>query len=180
MSRIGRKPIELPKGVSASVADGVIRIRGPRGELVQPMIDGVLAQQEGDQLIISRERETQQLRAFHGMVRALVANMVHGVSVGFERKLEIQGVGYKAEVKGKDFLLSLGYSHPITYAIPQGIKIDVDAKTNVIKVTGNDRCQVGQVASELRGFRPPDHYKGKGIRYMGERVRIKAGKSATK
>lgn len=180
MSRIGKKPVDLPKGVTTAIGDGVIRIKGPRGELSQPILEGIQAAVDGNQLVITRERETRQLRASHGLVRAIVANMVKGVSTGFERKLEIQGVGYKAELKGADLVLILGYSHPIVYHIPQNIKIEVDAKANIIKVSGNDRAQVGQVAAELRGFRPPDSYKGKGIRYEGERVRIKAGKSATK
>ncbi|MEL6347085.1 MAG: 50S ribosomal protein L6 [Myxococcota bacterium] len=176
MSRIGKQPVELPKGVTFSVAGGQIKVKGPKGELSKKIAPGITFSQEANVIKVIRDNDSRQQRAYHGLMRALLANMVTGVSAGFKRELEIIGIGYKAEVKGAKLIMNLGYSHPIVYPFPDGIKIDVDKATRVI-VTGADKEKVGQVAAELRGKRPPDSYKGKGVRYAGERVRLKAGKS---
>lgn len=179
MSRIGNKPIKLPQGVTVSLVDGSLSVKGPKGELSRGVARGVGVSQAGDIVRVERESEDAQIRANHGLMRALLANMVVGVSKGFSRQLEIQGVGFKAEVKGKTLVLNLGFSHQIVYPFPPGITVDVEQNTK-LAVKGIDRERVGQVASELRDLRPPDSYKGKGVRYQGERVRLKAGKAAQK
>jgi len=176
MSRIGRKVITLPGAVKLTVADGEVRVKGPKGELARAVVAGVSIEQEGEETRVLRSGDSPRERANHGLMRALLANMVRGVSTGFERRLEIVGVGYKAEVKGTSVVLSLGYSHPVVYPFPNGITIEVDKGSKIV-VKGIDKERVGQTASELRAFRPPDSYKGKGLRYEGEEVRIKAGKS---
>lgn len=179
MSRIGKQPVVLPAGVTAELTESMVRVKGPKGLLSQAVPTGIQVKQIEDALHVSRSDDERQSRANHGLVRALVANMVRGVKDGFEKKLSIQGVGYKAEAKGRELVLTLGYSHPIVYAVPTGVDVTVD-KAGTIIVHGIDRQQVGQVASEIRAFRSPDSYKGKGIRYAGEFIKIKAGKSATK
>jgi large subunit ribosomal protein L6 len=179
MSRIGKLPISVPDKVSVEIATDVIRVRGPRGELSFPALEGIDVAVEGGSVHVTRRSDEEDLPAKHGLVRASLNNMIKGVSQGFERRLEIEGVGYKADVVAQDLVLTIGFSHPIVYRIPDGIKIVVDKLTKV-SVQGIDRQKVGQVAANLRSFRPPDSYKGKGIRYEGEKVRIKAGKSATK
>lgn len=176
MSRIGNKPVALPKGVTVQAAGGQLKVKGPKGELSRSIVDGVSFTEADGQIQVDREGDSPKLRANHGLMRALLANMVTGVSTGFERRLEIVGVGYKAETKGKGVSLNLGFSHPIVFPFPDGISIEVEKGTTLV-VTGVDKEKVGQVASEIRGFRPPDSYKGKGVRYAGERVRLKAGKS---
>ncbi|MCP4803734.1 MAG: 50S ribosomal protein L6 [Proteobacteria bacterium] len=178
MSRIGNQPIELPKGVSVTLGD-VIVVKGPKGSLEQSLVDGVSIAQDGDVLKVSRASDNRVHRANHGLIRALVANMVTGVSKGFERKLEIIGVGYKAENKGKHVVFNLGYSHPIEFTPPQGVTIAIEKNTKVT-VSGIDKQVVGQAAADIRGFRSPDSYKGKGVRYAGEVIRLKAGKAAKK
>lgn len=178
MSRIGKLPITIPEGVTVEAIDGVIHVRGPKGSLEQRLVQGVKLEQEENKLQFTRVSNAYKTRAYHGLMRALVANMVHGVAKGFERKLEIVGVGYKAEVKGADLVMALGYSHPIVYPIPEGISIEME-KANIMVIRGIDKQMVGQSAAEIRAFRPPDSYKGKGIRYKGETIRLKAGKSAT-
>ncbi len=179
MSRIGKQPIQLPRGVRWALDGGNISVEGPKGSLRRSLVQGVSIRQEGDVLLVERDDDSQRFRTNHGLMRALVANMVRGVSTGFERKLEIVGVGYKAEIKGKTAVLNLGYSHQVEYPFPEGITISVEKNTKVL-VSGIDRERVGQVAAELRGFRSPDSYKGKGVRIEGERIRIKAGKSGQK
>ena len=179
MSRIGKKPVKLPQGVTVSFAGGSLNVKGPKGELSRGVARGIDIAQAGDVVNVLRDSEDAQVRANHGLMRALVANMVQGVSKGFARQLEIQGVGFKAEVKGKTLVLNLGFSHQVVYPFPPGITVDVEQNTK-LAVKGIDREKVGQVASELRGLRPPDSYKGKGVRYQGERVRLKAGKAAQK
>lgn len=179
MSRIGKKPVALPKGVTVVASDGMVRVKGPKGELQRQVVRGISFSQEGDVLSVLRESEDASVRSNHGLMRALVANMVQGVTQGFTRNLEIQGVGFKAEVKGETLVLNLGFSHQILYPFPAGIKVDVEQSTK-LAVKGIDKELVGQVAAELRGLRPPDSYKGKGVRYQGERVRLKAGKAAQK
>lgn len=177
MSRIGRQPVAIPAGVSVRVVAGSVTVQGPKGTLSQQVMPSLGVSVDGATVVISRADDQPQTRAYHGLTRALVANMVTGVSRGWEKRLEVQGTGYRAEVKGRTLTLFLGYSHPVEFPVPAGVDIAVD-KGGKITVAGADRQQVGQVAAVIRGFREPDHYKGKGVRYEGERVRIKQGKKA--
>jgi large subunit ribosomal protein L6 len=178
MSRVGRKTIVLPKGVEVAEADRVVRVKGPKGELAMRLERGVELQREGGEVTVLLQREDRNASAVFGLTRALLANLVKGVSEGFSRSLEIQGTGYKAALEGgKKLVLQLGYSHPVEYAVPEGVQITVDSPTK-LTVRGADKAQVGQVAADIRGFRPPEPYKGKGVRYEGEVVKRKAGKSA--
>ena len=171
MSRIGNKPIHLAAGITMSVKDGVVKVKGPKGELSTPTVPGVdIALEEGN-IVITRQNEEKQTKAWHGMIRALVSNMVTGVSTGFQKNLEIVGVGYRGQMQGKKLVLNLGYS--------TGIEITMDGPTK-LSVKGIDKQVVGQVAAIIRGFRSPEPYQGKGIRYVGERVIRKAGKTGTK
>jgi large subunit ribosomal protein L6 len=179
MSRIGKKAIVIPAKVSVDIKDGVVAVKGPKGELQTRIAKGISFTASSAEVTVQRDSDEPAIRANHGLMRALVANMVTGVTQGFEKRLEIQGVGFKAEVKGSSVLFNLGFSHPITYPFPAGIQIGVEAGTKLV-VKGVDKELVGQVASELRGLRPPDSYKGKGVRYAGETVRLKAGKTKTK
>lgn len=176
MSRIGRKLISLSQGTTLSVKDDMVVVKGPKGELSTPLVPGINVQVENGSVSVTRDNEEKQTRAFHGMMRALVSNMVTGVSNGFEKQLEIVGVGYRAQVQGKKLVLNLGYSNPVEYDPPKGIEIETDGPTK-IKVKGIDKQQVGQVSAVIRGFRPPEPYKGKGIRYAGEHIIRKAGKA---
>jgi large subunit ribosomal protein L6 len=179
MSRIGNQTIPLPDKVTVSVADGgVISVEGPKGKLEWTLPEGIALKQEDGIVSITRANESRQQRALHGTNRSLVANMVEGVSDGFERKLEIHGVGFRASVKGKELDLSLGFSHPLRHPIPEGIKITVEENTK-ITVEGIDKHSVGQFAAEIRAYYPPEPYKGKGVRYADEHVRRKAGKSVS-
>ncbi len=180
MSRIGKKPIELPKGVEIKQDGNSVTIKGPKGSLSTALIAGIGVKVENNVVQFTRANEEQKSRAFHGLVRALVANNVRGVSEGFKRELDIVGVGYRAEVKGKEVVFQLGYSHPVRFQIPQGIEITVDAKSGHIVITGIDKQKVGQTAAEIRSLREPDPYKGKGIKYSDEVIRRKAGKAAGK
>lgn len=177
MSRIGKQPISIPSGVTVDVKDGIVSVKGPKGILTQAVVAYVAVAVEGNEVICTRQDDSKPSRANHGLIRSLVANMVEGVSKGFEKKLTVLGVGYRADVKGQTLVLNLGYSHPIEFAIPTGIAVEVD-KANNITIGGIDKQQVGQVAAVIRGYRTPDHYKGKGVRYFDEQVRIKSGKSA--
>jgi len=176
MSRIGRKPITIPNGVDIRVDGNVVHVKGPKGVLEVTMMNGITAAVADGDITLSRTDEERQTRAFHGLSRALLANAVTGVSEGWSKSLEIIGIGYRAERQGNAVVFSLGYSHPINFEIPDGIDIEVDSKANRVTVTGRDRQQVGQVAAEIRRLRPPEPYKGKGVRYLQERVRTKAGK----
>jgi large subunit ribosomal protein L6 len=158
------------------VTSDELAVKGPKGNLSRKIVDGITITQEANSVVVHRANDTSEQRALHGLMRALLANMVTGVSTGFEKKLQIIGVGYKADVKGKSLVMNLGFSHPINYPVPEGIQISVDKGTE-ISVKGADKEQVGQVSADIRGFRPPDSYKGKGVRYSGEYVRLKAGKS---
>jgi len=180
MSRIGNKPIELPKGVEVKQVGEAVTVKGPKGSLSTNLVPGIGVKVENNVVSFTRGDEEKKSRAFHGLVRALVANNVRGVSEGFKRELDIVGVGYRAEVKGKEVVFQLGYSHPVRFAIPQGIEITVDAKTGHIVITGIDKQKVGQTAAEIRSLREPDPYKGKGIKYSDEVIRRKAGKAAGK
>ncbi len=180
MSRVGKKEIPLPKGVEVSQTESAVVVKGPKGSLTTAKIPGITMNVENNVVKFERRDEESRTRAFHGLMRALVANNVKGVSEGFKRELDIIGVGYRAEVKGREVVFQLGYSHPIRFPIPDGIEITVDAKTGHITVTGIDRQKVGQTAAEIRSLREPDPYKGKGIKYSDEVVRRKAGKAAGK
>jgi large subunit ribosomal protein L6 len=179
MSRIGRKPIPVPAGVKVRVEDGVLRAEGPKGKVAQPLAPGIGVVANDNQLEITRRDDERKSRALHGLMRALVANAVEGVAKGFAKSLDVVGVGYRAEVKGRDLHLALGYSHPVVFAIPPGIDIDIEKNTR-INVRGADRQQVGQVAAEIRSLRPPDPYKGKGVRYSDEKLKLKVGKAGGK
>ncbi len=177
MSRIGKKPIPVPAGVNVVVEREVVRVAGPRGDLFERKSRDIDVRQEGDELIVTRPTDRGEHRALHGLTRSLVANMVEGVTTGFAKTLEIQGVGYRAALKGSDLELALGYSHPVAIQAPTGIEFEVPQPTRVI-VKGNDKQQVGQIAAVIRKQRPPEPYKGKGIRYEGEFVARKVGKRA--
>jgi large subunit ribosomal protein L6 len=177
MSRIGRQPIEIPSGVSISLSPGRVMVNGPLGELSQQVPDRMKIEQENGAVTVTRPTERGDDRALHGLTRSLIANMVEGVMNGFSKRLEIQGVGYRAALRGVDLELNVGFSHPVVLKAPQGITFEVPTPTEVI-VKGIDKQQVGQTAAEVRKVRPPEPYKGKGIRYEGEYVRRKVGKRA--
>jgi len=180
MSRIGRQPIAIPTGVDVHVGHGVVQVKGPKGSILINLQPKISASMDSGQLQLKCDSTARQSQAFFGLNRALIANAVTGVSTGWQKVLEIVGIGYRAEATGPAVVFHLGYSHSIEYGIPEGISIDVDAKANRITVSGIDRQRVGQVAAEIRALRPPEPYKGKGIRYSGEYVRIKAGKQGAK
>src|ERR671938_693536 len=177
MSRIGKQPIEVPAGVSVAISPGRVQVNGPLGELSQSVPARMKIEQENGNLVVKRPTERGDDRALHGLTRSLLANMVEGVTKGFEKRLEIQGVGYRAALRGTDLELSVGFSHPVVLDAPQGITFEVPTPTEVL-VKGVDKQQVGQTAAEVRSVRPPEPYKGKGIRYEGEYVRRKVGKRA--
>jgi large subunit ribosomal protein L6 len=179
MSRIGKMPIQVPAGTQVEIQDGVFTAQGPKGKVAQTLFEGYPVQVDGNVVTIERPGESGPERSRHGLLRALLANAVQGVSAGFVKQLDLVGVGYRAEVKGGHVQFALGYSHPVLYNIPEGIKIEID-KTNRITVSGADRQQVGQVAAEIRSLRRPDPYKGKGIKYTNEVLRRKAGKAGGK
>jgi len=179
VSRIGRKPVVIPKGVTVTLNDHTISVKGPKGELSRTVHRDMRLALEGDKVTVSRPSDETRHRELHGLTRTLVQNMVDGVSKGFSKTLEIQGVGYKAEPKPYGVNLIVGLSHPVKYTAPKGIKISVENNV-LLKVEGPDKELVGQVAAELRQVRPPEPYKGKGIRYVGEQVRRKAGKTGAK
>ncbi|MCL4275099.1 MAG: 50S ribosomal protein L6 [Anaerolineales bacterium] len=177
MSRIGRLPVEIPNGVQVELTGSKVRIKGPKGEMQREFSSLIGIKMEDNQLNITRNSDNPEERALHGTTRAVLANMVHGVSQGFEVILEVEGVGYRAEMEGSKLALFVGYSHPIKIDPPSGISFETDAKTRQIKVKGFDKELVGQVAANVRKVRPPEPYHGKGLRYLGERVRRKAGKA---
>ncbi len=178
MSRIGKKPIPVPKGVQVTLKDGLVEVKGPKGQLSQSLPPGVTVALEDGQVVASVS-EAREHRKFHGLGRTLVANAVQGVSEGFKRELDIVGVGYRAEVKGRDVHFALGYSHPVVFPLPQGIDVAIEKQTHVT-VTGIDKQLVGQVAANMRSLRKPDPYKQKGVRYTGEVLKKKAGKAGAK
>src|SRR6478735_8588455 len=177
MSRIGRKPISVPENVSIDVSPGHVSVKGPKGELAQDLSADMKVEQSDGVLTVARPTDRGEHRALHGLTRSLIANMVEGVTDGFEKRLEIQGVGYRAALKGKNLELALGYSHPVSIEAPEGIEFEVPQPTEVI-VRGIDKQLVGQVAADIRKRRPPEPYKGKGIRYQDEQVLRKVGKRA--
>ena len=177
MSRIGRLPVEVPGSVQVNVQGSDVHVKGPKGELKRTFSNLIGISLEDGQVVITRKSDHPSERALHGTTRAVIANMVRGVSTGFEIVLGIEGVGYRAEMQGKDLALFVGYSHPVKVEPPTGISFEVELKTRQIKVLGYDREVVGQTAAEIRGVRPPEPYHGKGIRYVGEKIRRKAGKA---
>lgn len=180
MSRIGKKPVEIPRGVDLKVEGCRITVKGPKGELSWSHPDRVSVAMEEGKAVVSRLEDSKDGRSQHGLTRSLLQNMVTGVSEGYRRVLEITGVGYRAQVQGEKMVLSLGYSNPVEYTLPQGVKAEVDKKQVVITLTGVDKQVLGQAAADIKGIRPPDSYKGKGVRYQGEHIKLKAGKAAKK
>jgi large subunit ribosomal protein L6 len=176
MSRIGKKPIQVPKGVTVKIAPDAVEVQGPKGKLRQAVPPGIVFAQEDGSLVAKLEREDTSLRKFHGLARSLVANAVTGVSEGFKKELDIVGIGYRAELKGQQVHFALGYSHPIVFNIPAGIDVAVEKQTH-LTITGVDRQVVGQVAANIRSMRKPDPYKQKGVRYTGEVLKKKVGKT---
>jgi large subunit ribosomal protein L6 len=177
MSRIGRKPVDVPDAVTVSIAPGNIAVKGPKGELTQTYSQDMTVSQDDGTILVARPTDRGEHRALHGLTRSLIANMVEGVTAGFEKRLEIQGVGYRAALKGKNLELALGFSHPVPIEAPEGIEFEVPQPTEII-VRGIDKQLVGQVAADIRKRRPPEPYKGKGIRYRDEQVLRKVGKRA--
>src|SRR5213595_692591 len=177
MSRIGRQPIPVPSGVNIAIDPGRVMVNGPLGELTQQVPPRIKVERQDDQLLVTRPTDRGDDRALHGLTRTLIANMVEGVTKGFEKRLELQGVGYRATLRGNDLELNVGFSHPVVVKPPQGISFEVPEPTSVL-VKGIDKQQVGEIAAEVRKVRPPEPYKGKGIRYEGEYVRRKVGKRA--
>jgi large subunit ribosomal protein L6 len=175
MSRIGRKPIDIPEGVKVKIERNIIEVEGQRGKLGLSFSPRLNIEQKEKQVLIKRSNDAKLDRSLHGLTRTLIANMVEGVSKGYEKKLEIQGVGYRAQVKEKKLVLNLGFSHVVNFFIPEGISIETSSPTQIV-VKGIDKQKVGEVASQIRRLRPPEHYKGKGIRYLGEYVKQKQGK----
>jgi len=182
MSRIGRKPIPVPAGVTVSIEPELVRVNGPKGELTERIHRDIAVEREGEELLVKRPTDRGEHRALHGLTRSLVANMVTGVTTGFQKTLEIQGVGYRAVLAGKNLNLSVGYSHGVEVIPKEGISFEVGQETNTrnffVRITGIDKEMVGQQAAEIRAVKKPEPYKGKGIRYQGEQVRRKAGKTA--
>lgn len=177
MSRIGRRPVAVPKGVDVSVQGGSIQVKGPKGDLTMHVHPAMKVKVKGGEVLVERPSDGPDHKALHGLTRTLIANMVGGVTEGYRKGLEIVGVGYKAEKSGNGVRLTVGYSQPVTYAAPAGITVDIPTQTTIV-ISGADKQVVGQVAAEIRAVRPPEPYKGKGIRYQGEQVRRKAGKTA--
>jgi large subunit ribosomal protein L6 len=180
VSRIGNAPVAIPKGVEVKADREVVRVKGPKGELTSRVPAGITVSVADGQVRFARSSEEPRQRAFHGLLRSLVANSVEGVTKGFSKELEIVGVGYKAEVRGKTVVFALGYSHPIHFAIPEGISVNLDAKLGKLTISGADRQKVGQTAAEIRKLRIPDPYKAKGIKYANEIIRRKVGKAGGK
>jgi len=175
MSRVGKNPVAVPKGVEVTLADDRISVKGPLGALSQPLMPGIGIRREGDELLVERKDETSRSNAMSGTTRALLANMVHGVTRGFERKLNLVGVGYRAQAQGDKLNLSLGFSHPVVHPMPKGVRAETPTQTEIL-IKGIDKQLVGQVAAEVRAYRPPEPYKGKGVRYADETVILKETK----
>lgn len=176
MSRVGKKPIEIPGGTTVAVKQSLVSVKGAQGELSWTLPPGITAEVAEGKVEVSRENEMRQQKSYHGLARSLIANMIEGVSKGFTKTLDIEGVGFRANVQGQALEMSLGYSSPVRYTVPEGVKCTVEGGT-VVTVSGPDKQQVGQAAARIRGFAPAEPYKGKGVRYRGERVRRKVGKT---
>lgn len=179
MSRVGKKPIPIPNKTKVSYKDGVISVEGEKGKLTRTIHDAMGLDVQDNEIRVTMEKDTREIRALQGLTRSLVSNMVTGVSAGFERILEINGIGYRAEVNGNQIVLNLGYSHPISYDIPKGISVEID-RNNTIKLSGIDKEALGHMAASIRRLRPPEPYKGKGIKYAQEKIQRKAGKTGAK
>ena len=180
MSRIGKKPIEVPQGVNIDLKSDAIHVKGPKGELNYNFPGSIKISMSDGHILVDRGSDAKIDRALHGLARSLISNMVSGVSQGYNRVLEITGIGYRSQVKGNKILFTLGYSHPIEYDLPMGVTAAVDDKQTTITLNGIDKQALGQVAANIRKLRPPDAYKGKGIRYQGQRIKLKAGKTGKK
>ena len=178
MSRVGKQPIPVPSGVSIDAVENGVRVKGPKGTLTEALPASIQFEVKDGQIVVERPDDSKESRSLHGLARALLANMVRGVVEPFSKELEIQGVGYRAEMSGKKLNLLLGFSHPVEIEVPEGLSVSVDRNV-IVKVEGIDRQRVGQFAADLRSIRPPEPYKGKGVRYVGEHVRRKVGKAAT-
>jgi large subunit ribosomal protein L6 len=177
VSRIGKQPIAVPEGVQIQIEPEVVRVNGPRGELAERKSRDIAVEQQDAELLVTRPTDRKEHRALHGLTRSLIANMIEGVTSGFEKRLEIQGVGYRASLKGRNIELLVGYSHPVQIEAPDGVEFEVPAPTQIV-VKGNSKQEVGELAAQIRKVRPPEPYKGKGIRYAGEHVQRKVGKRA--
>jgi large subunit ribosomal protein L6 len=175
MSRVAKQPVPLPQGVTATVAAGNVTIKGAKGTLSLPLRDGITVKQEGSELQVQKANDSRELDMAAGSTRAHLANLVQGVSKGFERKLELVGVGYRAAAQGKNLNLTLGFSHPVVFVAPEGVTVETPSQTEII-VKGSDRQKVGQAAANIRAYRPPEPYKGKGVRYAGEKIELKEAK----
>jgi large subunit ribosomal protein L6 len=180
MSRIGKKPINLPKGVDIKLDGNMIVVKGSKGELKWAFPDEMKVSVNDGNLVVERPSNTKQLKALHGMTRNIISNMITGVSEGYQKVLEISGVGFRAQVQGRKLLLTLGYSYPVEFLLPEGITAEVDSKQTQITLRGIDKQLIGQIAANIKALRPPDAYKGKGIRYAGETIKLKAGKAGKK
>ncbi|MBN2653966.1 MAG: 50S ribosomal protein L6 [Nitrospirae bacterium] len=180
MSRIGKQPVAIPNNVNVEIKHSSVKVKGPKGELTHTCPHGITVAVDDNKVIVNRTSEIKSVRALHGLTRSLLANMVGGVSEGYKRVLEITGVGYRAQVKGKSILFNIGYSHPVEFELPSGITAAIDDKQTTITLTGIDKQLIGQAAANIRGIRPPDAYKGKGVRYAGQRIKLKAGKTGKK
>lgn len=180
MSRIGKKPIDIPSGVNITLLDNNIKVKGPKGELQWASPAGTKVLVAEGRIVVERQDDSKMNRALHGLTRNLISNMVTGVTAGYQRVLDIVGVGYRAQVQGSKVVLTLGYSHPVEFALPEGITAAVDQKQTQITLNGIDKQKIGQVAANLKALRSPDAYKGKGLRYAGERLKLKVGKTGKK
>src|SRR5271157_2558902 len=180
MSRIGKKPIDIPKGIDVQVKQDVIKVKGPKGELKYTFPEGIKIAVSDGKVLVERNNDSKSYRALHGLARSLVSNMVTGVSQGYVKVLEIIGIGYRSQVKGGKVSFTLGYSHPVEYELPEGIKAAIDEKQTTLTLSGSDKQLLGQVAANIRELRPPDAYKGKGVRFAGQRIKLKAGKTGKK
>jgi large subunit ribosomal protein L6 len=180
MSRIGKKPIDIPGGVEVKLEGNAVRVKGPKGELLWSCPEAVSISVDGGRVLLKRAGDSKPERSLHGLSRSLVANMVTGVSQGYQRVLEITGVGYRAQVQGNKIVFTLGYSHAVEFQLPPGITAAVDQKQTTLTLTGVDKQQIGQVAANIKALRPPDAYKGKGVRYAGQRLKLKVGKAGKK
>lgn len=180
MSRIGKKNIDTPSGVEVRLSGNLVSVKGPKGELSWNYPEAVTVSSEAGRIVVGRTGDLKMHRSLHGLSRSLIANMVTGVSVGYEKVLEITGVGYRAQVQGSKIVMSLGYSHPVEYQLPEGVSAAIDQKQTTLTLKATDKQQLGQVAANIRALRPPDIYKGKGVRYSGERLKLKVGKAGKK
>jgi len=180
MSRIGKKPVEIPSGVDVKLLDSTIKVKGPKGELAWSFPQGTSISLKENKVFVERADDLKKTRALHGLTRSLIANMVQGVTQGYQRVLDIVGVGYRAQVQGSKITFTLGYSHPVEFMLPQGITAVMDPKQTQITLSGIDKQKIGQIAANLKSLRKPDAYKGKGVRYSGERLKLKVGKTGKK